>query len=212
MTRKANVFARVEPELKEQAELILNKLGIPMSNAVGMFLKQIVLQRGIPFEMKLPTRSPLAYEMLSKEEFDYEIQNSHSEPSSFASDLSVKSSPRHPDPEPCRGRSLPLWKKHPLSTKTPNHPPDGGLGVVEANGCFFESRREIDGHEGKNLHCLRLEHERGTDEVPLLGCTAFGDGLARRMAADVQGEPYGSIRAGKGTRRADSPLAHFGCR
>lgn len=74
MARTANIFARVEPELKEQAELILNKLGIPMSNAVGMFLKQIVLQRGIPFEMKLPTRSPLAYEMLSKEEFDYEIQ------------------------------------------------------------------------------------------------------------------------------------------
>ena len=47
MTRKANVFARVEPELKEQAELILNKLGIPMSNAVGMFLKQIVLQSKI---------------------------------------------------------------------------------------------------------------------------------------------------------------------
>jgi len=74
MARTANIFARVEPELKEQAELVLNELGIPMSNAVGMFLKQIVLQRGIPFELKLPTRSPLAYEMLSKEEFDNEIQ------------------------------------------------------------------------------------------------------------------------------------------
>jgi len=74
MARTANIFARVEPELKEQAELVLNELGIPMSNAVGMFLKQIVLQRGIPFEMKLPTISPLAYEMLSKEEFDNEIQ------------------------------------------------------------------------------------------------------------------------------------------
>lgn len=54
MARTANVFARVEPELKEQAEDILQQLGIPMSNAVGMFLKQIVLQKGIPFEMKLP--------------------------------------------------------------------------------------------------------------------------------------------------------------
>ena len=48
MARTANVFARVEPELKEQAEDILQQLGIPMSNAVGMFLKQIVLQKGIP--------------------------------------------------------------------------------------------------------------------------------------------------------------------
>ena len=54
MARTANVFARVEPEVKEQAEQVLDRLGIPMSNAVGMFLRQIVLQRGIPFEMKLP--------------------------------------------------------------------------------------------------------------------------------------------------------------
>ena len=50
-TRTANVFTRVDPETKEQAEAILNQLGIPMSNAIGMFLKQIVMQRGIPFEM-----------------------------------------------------------------------------------------------------------------------------------------------------------------
>ena len=53
MARTANVFARVEPELKEQAERVLDQLGIPMSNAVGMCLRQIVLQKGIPFEMKI---------------------------------------------------------------------------------------------------------------------------------------------------------------
>ena len=42
MTRTANVFARVEPEVKEQAEQVLDRLGISMSNAVGMFLRQIV--------------------------------------------------------------------------------------------------------------------------------------------------------------------------
>ena len=58
MARTSNVFARVEPEVKEQAETILNQLGIPMSNAVGMFLRQVVIQRGIPFEMKLPVNLP----------------------------------------------------------------------------------------------------------------------------------------------------------
>ena len=38
MARTANVFARVEPELKEQAESVLDQLGIPMSNAVGRWL------------------------------------------------------------------------------------------------------------------------------------------------------------------------------
>ena len=73
MARTANVFARVEPEVKEQAEQVLDRLGIPMSNAVGMFLRQIVLQRGIPFEMKLPAcEEPVAYGSLTKEQFSME--------------------------------------------------------------------------------------------------------------------------------------------
>lgn len=79
MARTANVFARVEPELKKQAESILDQLGIPMSNAVGMFLRQIVLQKGIPFEMKLPKTAPLAYVSLTKEQFDKEIEKGMSD-------------------------------------------------------------------------------------------------------------------------------------
>ena len=73
MARTANVFARVEPEIKEQAETILDQLGIPMSNAVGMFLRQVVIQRGIPFEMKLPAKRPIAMGDLTKEQFDAEL-------------------------------------------------------------------------------------------------------------------------------------------
>ncbi|MCD7904003.1 MAG: type II toxin-antitoxin system RelB/DinJ family antitoxin [Clostridiales bacterium] len=73
MARTSNVFARVEPEIKEQAESVLNQLGVSMSNAVGMFLRQVILQRGIPFEMKLPDRAPLAMGNLTKEQFDAEI-------------------------------------------------------------------------------------------------------------------------------------------
>lgn len=54
MERTANVFARVESEVEEQAEQVLDRFDILMSNAVGIFLRQVVLQRGISFEMKLP--------------------------------------------------------------------------------------------------------------------------------------------------------------
>ncbi len=74
MARTSNVFVRVEPEVKEEAEAILSQLGIPMSNAVSMFLKQVVLQRGIPFEMQLPEKAPIAYKELTKEQFDTAIQ------------------------------------------------------------------------------------------------------------------------------------------
>ena len=73
-TRTANIFTRVDPETKEQAEAILNQLGIPMSNAIGMFLKQIVMQRGIPFDMKIPASVPLAVGSMTREQFDMEIQ------------------------------------------------------------------------------------------------------------------------------------------
>lgn len=79
MARTANIFVRVEPELKEQAESVLDQLGIPMSNAIGMFLRQIVLQNGIPFKMKLPKTKLLAYDNLTKEQFDKEIEKGMSD-------------------------------------------------------------------------------------------------------------------------------------
>jgi len=66
VARTSNIFARVEPELKEQAELVLEKLGIPMSNAIRLFLRQVVLQRGIPFELKLPQSKPCQWVRLPR--------------------------------------------------------------------------------------------------------------------------------------------------
>lgn len=39
MSKTTSIYARVEPEIKEQAESILNQLGIPMSNAINVFFK-----------------------------------------------------------------------------------------------------------------------------------------------------------------------------
>lgn len=52
MTKSANLYARIEPEVKEEAESILAALGIPVSNAINMFYKQIILQQGPPFDVK----------------------------------------------------------------------------------------------------------------------------------------------------------------
>lgn len=74
MARTANIYTRVDPVVKEQAEQILDQLGIPMSNAIGMFLRQVVIHNGIPFDMKLPHRRPLAFGELTEEQFDAEIR------------------------------------------------------------------------------------------------------------------------------------------
>ncbi len=54
MEKTATLNLRVDPTLKEQAENILQRLGIPMSTAVNMFLNQITLVGGIPFSVTLP--------------------------------------------------------------------------------------------------------------------------------------------------------------
>mgnify|MGYP001029469751 CR=1 FL=1 len=54
MAKTAVIQTRVDPVVKHNAQLILKKLNISMSEAISMYLSQITLQNGIPFELKLP--------------------------------------------------------------------------------------------------------------------------------------------------------------
>lgn len=74
MAKTANLYARIEPELKEKAESILAELGIPASNAITMFYRQIILQQGLPFEVKLPTAKPVDLRKLTQPQLDAELQ------------------------------------------------------------------------------------------------------------------------------------------
>ncbi|EFX57907.1 type II toxin-antitoxin system RelB/DinJ family antitoxin [Streptococcus sp. M334] len=49
----SQIAVRVDDELKKQATAIFNELGLDMSTAVKLFLKQSVLTRSIPFDVKL---------------------------------------------------------------------------------------------------------------------------------------------------------------
>lgn len=77
MAKTANLYARIEPDVKEQAESILNALGIPVSNAINMFYKQIILQRGIPFEMKLPQTKILDLTSMTAQELDAALEQGY---------------------------------------------------------------------------------------------------------------------------------------
>ena len=68
-TKSSNIMTRVEPAIKEQAETVLNRLGISMSTAMSMYLRQIALQRKIPFEIALPN-APIPFASLTDDEFN----------------------------------------------------------------------------------------------------------------------------------------------
>ncbi len=54
MAKTAVIQTRVDPEIKQHAQAILKKLNISMSEAISMYLSQITMHNGIPFELKIP--------------------------------------------------------------------------------------------------------------------------------------------------------------
>lgn len=75
--KTSNLYVRIEPEVKEEAESILAALGIPASNAINMFYKQIILNRGLPFEVKIPATRPVSVSELSEMELDSELEKGY---------------------------------------------------------------------------------------------------------------------------------------
>lgn len=68
------VYARIDTNLKEKAENILNQLGITPSSAIQMLYSQIVLTRSLPLNLQLPSSEPATLQQLSKSELDAELR------------------------------------------------------------------------------------------------------------------------------------------
>lgn len=67
--KTAMVNARVEEDIKRDAEDILNKMGIPASTAINMFYRQIIYTHGLPFQPAVP-HSIASLSDMTQEEFD----------------------------------------------------------------------------------------------------------------------------------------------
>lgn len=51
MARTAYINARVENGLKKESEKILKRVGVNTSDAITMFLQQVIIQQGLPFDV-----------------------------------------------------------------------------------------------------------------------------------------------------------------
>lgn len=74
--KTANVLARVEPDIKDQAESILAQLGIPASVLINMLYKQIIITKGIPFSVSLLPR-PLSRDEMGDAAFHAIMQRGY---------------------------------------------------------------------------------------------------------------------------------------
>lgn len=74
MANTSVVYARIDTNLKENAENILRQLGISPSGAIQMLYSQIVLTKGMPLDLHLPARKPTAIGGMSRAELDMELR------------------------------------------------------------------------------------------------------------------------------------------
>lgn len=74
MANSSSLYVRMDSNLKEGAESILKQLGVTSSSAVQMFYQQIILHKGIPFDVKLPEARPVAIGGMSQQELDIELK------------------------------------------------------------------------------------------------------------------------------------------
>ena len=59
MAKTEMIRARVEPELKQDAEDVFSTLGLSPTEAITLFYKQVTLQNGLPFEVRIPNAETL---------------------------------------------------------------------------------------------------------------------------------------------------------
>lgn len=59
MAKTAMITTRVDPDLKADVEKVLGKLGINTTEAINLFLSQVRLRKGLPFDVKIPNKTTL---------------------------------------------------------------------------------------------------------------------------------------------------------
>lgn len=79
MAKSSNVYIRVEPEVKAEAEKVFNELGLNLSGAVNIFLKQVVIQQGIPFPLQTKAAKPRALSDMTREELNAELEKGYAD-------------------------------------------------------------------------------------------------------------------------------------
>ena len=78
-TKSANLYARIEPEVKEKAEVFCLHLVFLLLVLSICFINRIILQRGLPFEVKIPSARPVDISTLSEVEFNEELEKGYAD-------------------------------------------------------------------------------------------------------------------------------------
>lgn len=66
MAKTSTIHMRIDPDLKMNAEILLNQLGLTTSDAINIFLNQVILSGGLPFEIKMPRPNEITLQAMKE--------------------------------------------------------------------------------------------------------------------------------------------------
>ncbi len=70
MCKTSNILVKVKNDIKTRAEIVLDRLGISMSDAIAVFLKQVIAHNGLPFDVKVLLNEPISILNLNEDDFN----------------------------------------------------------------------------------------------------------------------------------------------
>lgn len=74
MANTSVIYARIDSNLKDNAEGILSQLGISPSGAIQMLYSQIVMTKGLPLDLHIPSQQPTTTYGITREQLDAQLQ------------------------------------------------------------------------------------------------------------------------------------------
>jgi len=90
MAKTDSMYMRIDPTLKTSAEAVLSQLGLTSNDAITVFLKQVVLQRGLPFAVKMPPMTRAEAEAIFFDKIREAEESFATEPSMTIDELEAK--------------------------------------------------------------------------------------------------------------------------
>lgn len=75
----ATISTRLDDQLKVDAEIIADEIGIPLSTAINVFLKQFIAYRGFPFQVLAPTATQRGRTIINADTLDMAVKKAVSD-------------------------------------------------------------------------------------------------------------------------------------
>jgi len=74
MAKTDTLHMRIAPEIKGEADAILGRLGITTADAVNIFLNQVILYGGLPFNVRLPVPNEITSRAIHEAKNDIDLR------------------------------------------------------------------------------------------------------------------------------------------